>query len=392
MRVWKHWTAWGAGVVLLSCSTLDMSVDDGPTTPFASMRRIYANDSAANDSLPAALAVGGVRFVLQPGIDYGLRMDSSLASDRVGLYLYDNGLFKSFGSYSAQVTGGAGVFPLRSNRAAADFFVAVLQNGNAASSSRIRRVRLAPITNVESAVFEIRLLVIRQIALRPTTGDRAALADNLIAKLKALYFTYGITLNGSYELVEPGSPPVSIPFNGGFVDLPGTRISGAINLYLVDDITSSTIYGTILGFAPREAVSMSGDLDSRIILNGHASESLLVTTAAHEIGHFLGLRHTTATSLELNEDGDYSNRDDGFLSTPDCAVLTKVSASAEPDAGGFTPGSYYCPYQSAASCPPACDATDLMFPYDCPAGPGGQRILTTGQQVILRRNLALLQP
>jgi len=392
MRSLNLWAVWSAGAFLLSCGSLDMSTDEGPTTPFASMRRLYANDSAANDSMPGALALGGVRFVLQPGIDYGLRMDSSRTTDRLGLYLYDNGLLKSFGSYSAQVTGGAGVFPLRSNRAGADFFVAVLQNGNAAAASRIGRVRLAPISNVESIVLEVRLLVIRQISLLPSTGERAALADKLLADLKALFLTYGITLNGSYELVEPSSPPVSVPFNGVYMALPGTRIPGAINLYLVDDISSASLYGTILGFAPREAMSLSSDLDSRVILNGHASESLLVTTAAHEIGHFLGFRHTTATNLELNEEGDLSNRDDGFSSTPDCVNLAKASARAAFDGGKSMSGIHYCPFQTVASCPSTCDVTNLMFPYDCPAGAGGQRLLSSEQIVFLKSNLALLQP
>src|SRR5690606_37655351 len=111
---------------------------------------------------------------------------------------------------------------------------------------------------------------------------------------------------------------------------PGERRSGAINIYLVDNIDAGDVDGTILGFAPREAFDLSGDAESRVILNARGgSASAMATTAAHEIGHFLGLRHTSATLLDREYDNDESNRNDGFASTPFCNALEKSSARSD---------------------------------------------------------------
>lgn len=46
------------------------------------------------------------------------------------------------------------------------------------------------------------------------------------------------------------------------------------------------------------------------------SDSLIANTMAHEIGHFLGLRHTTATANDILSGDDRSIQDDGLASTP----------------------------------------------------------------------------
>jgi hypothetical protein len=51
-------------------------------------RRLYVNDAAANDSLKAALVVQGVRFVLQPGKNYAITLESNEKSDQISLFRY----------------------------------------------------------------------------------------------------------------------------------------------------------------------------------------------------------------------------------------------------------------------------------------------------------------
>ena len=55
----------------------------------------------------------------------------------------------------------------------------------------------------------------------------------------------------------------------------------------------------------------------------------IIHTALHEAGHFFGLRHTTATSDDIQyvrdgvDYGDYSNVEDGLDDTPYCPGLLK---------------------------------------------------------------------
>jgi hypothetical protein len=153
--------------------------------------------------------------------------------------------------------------------------------------------------------------------------------------------------------------------------------------------------GLILGFAPREAMDLNGDRESRVLLNVRGGgATAMATTAAHELGHFLGLRHTTGTQLDLEADKDWSNRDDGFPSTEVCdrAGLAKAAAAAEAVSVEAESGRPYCLFVSAPACPVECDLTNLMFPYDCSRGTASQRALTGEQQVFLRRGLWLFGP
>ena len=103
------------------------------------------------------------------------------------------------------------------------------------------------------------------------------------------------------------SASVVFPFNSTVTQLPGKRIPGCANLYLVDSISIGNpgdgLVGTMLGFAPREGVDLDQDVKSRVILsNPHrlgTAFSYLAVTAAHELGNLLGLRHTVSTRHDL---------------------------------------------------------------------------------------------
>jgi hypothetical protein len=222
---------------------------------------------------------------------------------------------------------------------------------------------------------------------------RAAFAEAVLRGMDTLFSAYGLDFIGTWEDVNPTGPSVAVEFGNSFHPLPGIRRTGAAHLYVVDSIYlqgASPGSGSILGFAPREAVDLHQDPESRVVLNVRMRiPSVVANTAAHELGHFFGLRHTTASDLDMQYDDDFSNLDDGFLSTPVCPIpLSKSSAvpafSAERSA---RPQFQYVAapvFPSPAVCG---DVSNLMFPYACE----DQVLLTSEQQVFLRRNLRLLK-
>ncbi len=227
-------------------------------------------------------------------------------------------------------------------------------------------------------------------------------------------FSPSLTFNWTYSIVTPDSAAAVLNFGPTFVPLPGTRVANAANLYLVDNITFTGAPSgeSVLGFSPREVVDMSTDEDSRVILSAQGAIASggtssitsgipsLATTTAHELGHFFGLRHPTATTVDLENDNDGSNQDDGFASTPVCTELTKPAAGENIVTAAYNKRAYCLYMASATICPPTtpvnCNtlATNLMFAYSypsCSISPKSQRVLTSEQQVFFRRNLALLQ-
>jgi hypothetical protein len=260
-------------------------------------------------------------------------------------------------------------------------------------SSRLRQVRLAPLATLNSDRLSVRMLLVGKLSGLSGDAAKNAFADNIFGQLAGIFTAWGVTLSHSVQIVDPDGPAVSVEFGTVFQELPGTRVAGSAHLYFVDNIHlkgSPPGAGTILGFAPREAMNLDLDRESRVVLNASAGgASLLATTAAHELGHFFGLRHTTATDLDIEADNDGSNRDDGYASTDLCLdALNKVGAEAGKT--GWDGGPPYCLYVARPSCPVACDLTNLMFPYDCSRGTTSQRVLTGEQQDFLRGGLGLL--
>jgi len=399
-------------------TVLTITVTDTSAVSVSPERRVFVNDAAANDSLVPALGrssadSGGLVFVLQPGQSYHLRLATPSAGDQLALYGYPNNVGVSMGNLTPSISSNndTELFTLKSTQSQASWFAVVLKgfNGNANAVQRISHVSLVSLDTAQSSSLNVNLIMVGDLTAAglPDSAHKATFANSFLTELGTIYqgannsgFSPAITFTGTYSIASATSPAEVVNFGPTFVPLPGTRIANAVNLYLVDSISFSGNGAgeEVLGFSPREVVDMSTDEDSRVILSARAAASTggtitgcipsLATTAAHEMGHFFGLRHPTATTVDLENDDDYSNQDDGFASTPFCAVLTK---SGEHIVTAAYNKRAYCLYTAVAGCPSSCDITNLMFAYSCGNTPQAQRMLTSEQQVFFRRNLALLQ-
>jgi hypothetical protein len=394
----------------VSCGTIVTS-SDSPNGSNAN-RRLYVNDAAANDSLTSAIVMQGVRFVLQPGKNYAITLESNEKSDQISLFRYDTrGGLEKVREYTPDLQGTQEVFFLKSTQTQASVFMAqLLPPDGELAIKRFKSVKLISLETAQASTLKLKLIFAGDLKNLNNDASKASFAKALFAEMNAIFVPYGLSVVGKYEVADPQGAARIVPFGGTFASLPGTREAGYVHLYLVDSIappaSAKLEGGYILGFAPREAPDLSLQPESRVILsNRYFQISGLATTGAHEIGHFFGLRHTTATQIDMGFDQDLSNVDDG-LATSSCDGLAKKAWS--PKTSSFWDlemkadnGMVYCLRISgvAESCPGTCflpnpqknPLNNLMFAYDCSTSDNPQRNLTSDQIQLWKKNLNLLQ-
>lgn len=389
---------WGAAAVCALLGACGSLVDMGGNSS-ANPRRMFVNDVAVNDSLRSAILNRGVYFVMQPGKQYNLDIRTGASDERLSLYVENGSVFSLLDDgIPGSPEGGGLSYSLQppGERTSFGRYLVFLRSAEGGPGTRPERVRLFPAGEPpeEADSMRVKLLLVGRLDGLSSAEARGDFAENVLDELKATYAAYGVTLATSFEEVNPDAPPVNFVFSGG-TTLPGSRTENTVHLYLVNGISAddSTLNQDILGVAPREAFDLDNEFSSRIVVSktgGTGTAAMVATTAAHELGHFFGLRHTTATEQDLEQDRDRSNLFDGFASTEECD-LSSLSKAAAPVVDAIGPeGTIYC-LRVAATCPSGCSAVEnLMFPYACPSSVE-QRTMETEQRSFLRQNLWLYQ-
>lgn len=373
---------------LVACSPINL----GEETPVD--RRVYVNDWAANDSLNAEILRNGVKFVLQPGKPYTVAVTTARTADVLEVNMLQAGGQKAFLKVNALHDGTRQLFALSSTLGQAGFFTARLLTGaNPPAAGAIRHVALESEVGAALDTLRLKLLFIQQLTGLPSDAAKAAFAAGFFAQMNNVLRPYGITVAGITEVVSPDLGPLNFPFTNTYVGLPGVRVANHAHLYLVDSISvgnpGTGPVGTVLGFAAREVVDLSEHRESRVILANRATPSRLAVTAAHELGHFFGMRHTVSTRHDMLQDEDLSNDEDGFTDTRMCildqAAFAKRSAAA-PVSESLE--NRYCLRIADNACSePACDLRNLMHPVECDGL--NQTILSSQQAAFLKKNMAL---
>jgi hypothetical protein len=382
-------------LLLGACGTLNMGdKDDGE-----GQRRVYVNDGAANDSLRSAMLDGGVYFVMQPGKKYTLQVEGAVAGDYLQMFAASNGFYGFWKNHPGDtLKGTTQTYTVQdSTAAAANYFLVYLRSALGGRGTRPAKVRLLPLNPREPDTLKVHLMMIRTLNGLPTTASKDQFALKFLRELDSIYRAQGIILDTSYQIVEPNAPAFAVDFSDD-TDFPGgpRALSNTVYLYLVNNITidgKSDPFSTILGFAPREAFDLASNEVVLSVERG-ADPVAIATTAAHEMGHFIGLRHTTSTELDQRGDNDLSNRTDGFAATDSCPVLLGkrvLSKSLNLQKIHTREGRPYCLRTAATNCPACGDLTNLMFPLQCDDDGVVQRTLVQEQSRFIRQNLSLFQ-
>lgn len=382
-------------LALCACSPIMLDDEGGGKGE----RRLYVNDRAPNDSLPAEILREGVKFVLQPGKPYELSVATDRTGDVLDVYTVTAGGRRSFKKVSGSHDGVRQVFTLSSPLASASFYQAYLLTGSAKPApSAIRGVALESQGDGRLDTLRVKLFFMQALRNLGSATAKEAFAASFFGAMNQVLRPHGIVVAGISESVDPNLDTLDFPFTNLFVPLAGTRTPNHAHLYLVNSIVvgnpDTGPQGEVLGFAAREVVDISEHRESRVILSNRGALARLAVTAVHELGHFFGLRHTVSTRHDILQDEDASNVEDGFTDTRFCrldqAALGKTAAG---DAGAaakeFDAGPYCLRIADNSCTESSCDLLNLMHPVECLFPDRSQTQLSIQQVAFLKRNMAL---
>ncbi len=182
-------------------------------------------------------------------------------------------------------------------------------------------------TNASSAKIVTRsgsLTNTTKISVRPfITGNKFQSSDIIssLDKLKLIYSKSGIDLSID-SITKVSSSKYNI-FSTSFTNYSTSKLletcseAGKVNIFFVEDLYSEGTLGISAGIPGSQGVK--GNRNGVLVsLSSHVSgnkidDQLLAETAGHEMGHFLGLFHTTESN------GIYH---DPISDTPECSFTT----------------------------------------------------------------------
>lgn len=384
--------------LLLGCGKL---VDMGGGSATGQQERIFVNDAAPAESLPSVIISGGVYFTMQPGKAYQLRVRSPIAGQQLQVLRARGDQYYSWQTFTPESSGDSvQIFTLTPAQGdTTRYYRAFLQSASGLPGTRPQKVRLVPNVAAAANTLRVKVVLVRTLNNVPD-AQKEAFAQALLNGLASIYGAFNITVTGTYEIAEPTGPRVVPTFGGGLDDFSAVRHADTAYVYVVDNVVYKGKENTeLLGYAPREGFTLREDY---VVLNAAglpanstaaAKGAAASVTAAHELGHLFGLRHTRPSGADLDNEYDKSNTHDGFDPPEACAALPKRSGASQDRADGYSEikvGDRVFCMRTAADVNIYCncsDQTNLMYAYGCSGVV--QKSMNGGQQNLLRLNISL---
>lgn len=358
--------------------------------------QLFPNDMARNDSVASNLSHGAV-LVVHPQASYELSFDADTIAGAPTLQLFrliisEDGTSyraKKVRSVSANLVGERFVYSFTCEENKMALWGATLEYRRSYYKGKTRNVRLVG-NGSFSDHMSLNLVVVGNVASKLDGFTIDELSKSLLSQYRKYYSSVVIDtlyvryanehpkLGNKYPANEPwvagrSSKDVLVSELGGWPDVPD-----ALDLVLVHYIDEVGV----LGYSNLFSGNMKGGEGSTVVLGAYVKDYQgqipvtlqgVVETALHETGHFFGLRHSTASSADLQAFGDFSNYEDGFEDTPYCPNLLKSGLlKAGPRYGTdfkiYRGGLHRIKYAGAGiveydpeQCP---DASNYMFPLD----------------------------
>ncbi|MBP5350826.1 MAG: hypothetical protein J6Y56_02580 [Fibrobacterales bacterium] len=431
----------------VSLSLLGCTETSGPSGPnrYALVEKTASNVSRStyrlqpNDSLPGDSVLNhlgsGVMMWTQPGGDYLLEVETDaeeMELDRFEL-LAGNRIRTSPRITDGVCDGERCTFAFSGGNELSFWLAALAVDGGRKGATGIRSVRFGG-EGTNSARLPVTILFLGELTGLPSDSARGAFAENLVAEMGALYASAGVEVElrgwsrGSGHPVASYAAALSdtatfwfdvdswtVFWNArGYRELDADELSRgwpsdggeALEIVVVEAIDElgcigiSPLPGVTLGFGTGAVavVGAQAKASNRSLVPNTPEQIAL--TMAHEVGHFLGLRHTTATWDDRLTFLDDSMHDDGLSDTP-FDYLCDAGIAAAPAEGAvrtgtarfrLLPKSYEKSLRAdilglpaSDNCP---DRNNLMFPYTSSSADNIE--LSPSQGLLMRTNLRLL--
>jgi hypothetical protein len=370
----------------------------------------YPNDANPGDSVLSQLPYG-VLGNIQPLGEYEIEIAGSLSQPQLHIYGLDgtsiqrSGQTIEFTQTSPNIWKASWTAPTTTSRQN----VLLLTDGTNRSSKPTSWKWTGQGKN--ALKLGLQLVLFGKAQSNPNFAD--SLAQALKTGIQSLWAGSGITvdtillLNANqhpkYGSLWPNAPTVtldpvawqlrwgtaqdSLNLNNISEGMPSTQ-QRLLQLAVVDYIEASQ---AIIGVSPFHGVSLGQGQGSTAAVGYYAKSgskltpnppSEIANTLAHELGHFLGLRHTT---VHFDQRTDQSILEDGLTDTPynpACALATAQTIGSLQNAWTKLSAAV------TGTCP---DKTNLMFPFQLSSGTT-QNVLSATQLSTLSHNLSLLPP
>lgn len=409
-------------VCLVACGTVEPPETDERFVPDGYLKfTLNPNDNVPGDSIDANFA-HGVRIFVHPKAHYELSFDKDVyAQEKPQLRLFrvywDDRVKKNFPSWVRTVDpveeNGRYVYDFVCGESDRSVWVTSLNDGEDFYKGKTKNVRLKAYGSY-SDHFSVNLIVAGKIKDLDVSYDSLARMlqhgfDRFYTSVKVdtVYVRYANEhpiLGKRYSKSEPWiagrtSDNQMMTELGGW---PEPDVYDALDVVLVHRFKQEGL----LGLSDLFAANLGGGSGSTVVVANHnrqdgvdmvVNAERIVYTALHEIGHFFGLRHTTATRSDQESNGDYSVFDDGFSDTPYCfektsskAFLVKkgVTSDFRQPFHQFTPRyDYTVSYQALSDISRCPDASNLMFPMESEKQLEG---FSKQQLEVIRENLMLM--
>ena len=338
-----------------------------PDTSRYIVHKLYPNDLAKNDSAAANVA-RGIMLIVNPGASYKLSFDVDPDFPAPELQLFrpysidaSHFALSKVRTLSPTIVNNRYVYSFVCEEKEMTVWYTSLGNDGKYYEGKVKNISFTGTGSYDDH-FSLNLIVVGAVSKTADSMDVDELSRYMLNAFREKY--NGVTIDTLYVHYAHNHPtlgqkyPANYPWEAGkssddfFMGDLASSIDeehpNALNVFFVHSITGNNVMGLSKIFNG----ALGANKDNSVVVgeyvhtpNGELelqSSYNIVMTMIHEVGHSFGLRHTSATKLDMKQyvggdektgvmAGDWSNIDDGLTDTPFCEYILRSGLYKQAD-------------------------------------------------------------